>query len=399
MQPSNSPPVLRHPLLTALALSMGSAIALGMARFSYALLLAPMRADLDWSYLLAGAMNTANAFGYLLGALITPVLMRKLGATRSMMTGAWLTALFMLASGFITDTAMLFVQRILSGMSSATVFVAGGVLAARLGSLVPERSGLVLGLYYGGAGTGIVLSSLLLPAVISLAGSHGVSHPWQWAWIALAAACLACQLCMARPVRLIPEAASGPRQQDDARISRFGYGLASYFMFGVGYIGYMTFVLALLKEQSLDAASIKLFYVVLGFAVILSARLWSSMLDHFEGGESMMILNALLCLAVLIPGLSTSVAWVFSSGILFGAVFLSVVASTTALVRHNLPQQAWPKGISAFTIVFAMGQIVGPAVVGAVADQRGGLRHGLFFSAAALLIGSLLAFWQKPIQR
>ena len=38
-----------------------------------------MRLDLGWSYLLAGAMNTGNAFGYFLGALATPMLMRRLG--------------------------------------------------------------------------------------------------------------------------------------------------------------------------------------------------------------------------------------------------------------------------------------------------------------------------------
>src|SRR5215469_14249290 len=59
----------KQALLLALALSLGSAIALGLARFSYALLLPPMRLDLAWSFAQAGAMNTANAFGYLLGAL------------------------------------------------------------------------------------------------------------------------------------------------------------------------------------------------------------------------------------------------------------------------------------------------------------------------------------------
>ena len=48
----------------AFALSLGAAISLGMARFSYGLLLPPMRDDLAWSYTLAGAMNTANALGY-----------------------------------------------------------------------------------------------------------------------------------------------------------------------------------------------------------------------------------------------------------------------------------------------------------------------------------------------
>ena len=59
------------------ALSMGAAVSLGITRFAYALLLPPMRADLGWSYTLAGSMNTVNALGYLLGALATPFLLRR----------------------------------------------------------------------------------------------------------------------------------------------------------------------------------------------------------------------------------------------------------------------------------------------------------------------------------
>ena len=62
----------RSPLRTAAALALGAAVSLGLARFSYALLLPPMRADLGWSYLTGGAMNTVNAAGYLVGALLTP---------------------------------------------------------------------------------------------------------------------------------------------------------------------------------------------------------------------------------------------------------------------------------------------------------------------------------------
>ena len=45
----------RRPFLTAFALSLGAAISLGLTRFSYALLLPPMRADLGWSYFLSVA--------------------------------------------------------------------------------------------------------------------------------------------------------------------------------------------------------------------------------------------------------------------------------------------------------------------------------------------------------
>ena len=69
-------------LRLALALSVGAAVSLGITRFAYGLLLPPMRADLGWSYALAGAMNTSNAAGYLLGALLTPWLLRRVDPGR-----------------------------------------------------------------------------------------------------------------------------------------------------------------------------------------------------------------------------------------------------------------------------------------------------------------------------
>ena len=67
------------------------------------------------------------------------------------------------------------------------------------------------------------------------------------------------------------------------------------------------------------------------------------------------------------------------------------------LVRHNLAPPAWAAGISAFTIVFAAGQIVGPTLVGWVADGRG-LLQGLAVSAGLLLLGSLIALAQRHLR-
>src|SRR5450830_998131 len=143
--------------LLALALSLGAAVSLGITRFAYGLLLPTMREDLGWSYALAGAMNTANALGYLLGALATPWLLRRQGPERVLLGGAVLASLFMACSGFFTEAAPLLVQRLLAGAASALVFIAGGLMAARLGALQPGRSGWLLGLYYGGTGWGLAL--------------------------------------------------------------------------------------------------------------------------------------------------------------------------------------------------------------------------------------------------
>ncbi|MBC7393310.1 MAG: YbfB/YjiJ family MFS transporter, partial [Variovorax sp.] len=377
---------VRSPLRMALALSMGAAVSLGITRFAYGLLLPPMRADLGWSYALAGGMNTANAFGYLMGALVMPALMRRVGPTRLLVWGAVLASIFMAASGFVEAAPALLLQRWLAGVASAWVFVAGGLLAARLGAEHPTRAGLLLGIYYGGTGFGILLSALLVPPVLHAAA--GVPHGWAWAWWMLAAVSAVATMVLAVTVRALDRNTARrttvPANTADVRagprpvpVRRFGWALGGYTFFGAGYIGYMTFVIALLREQGASAGGVTLFYSLLGVACVTSSRLWAGLLDRYRDGRPQALLNTLLGIATLLPVLSTSWPVALASGVLFGAVFLSVVASTTALVRHNLPQAQWATGISAFTIAFALGQIVGPTVAGWISDGSGGLARGL----------------------
>ena len=397
-------PRLRRLVLIALALSLGAAVSLGITRFAYGLLLPVMRDGLAWSYTLAGGMNTANAAGYLLGALATPWLMRRFGAAAVLLGGALLASLFMAASGFFTAANPLLLQRLLAGVASAFVFVAGGLLAARLGARLPAHAGLLLGLYYGGTGWGIAVSALGVPALLQAA--QGVPHGWTWAWWGLALACLVATAVLVWPARLLhkeelsTQASTAQKPDlmpDPLPWRRMLPALAGYTLFGVGYIGYMTFVIALLREQGVGAGAITLFYTLLGLAVVASARIWAGLLQRAQGGGALALLNALLGVATILPALTGAWPVVLASGLLFGAVFLSVVASTTAFVRQNVPQAQWAAGISAFTILFAFGQIVGPTVVGWVADGPGGLARGLVYSAAALWLGAWLAWRQKPL--
>ena len=385
----------RRTLLMAAALALGAAVSLGLARFSYALLLPPMRADLGWSYFLGGAMNTANAAGYLVGALATPRALTRLSARALLVGGCATTALLLAAHAMVLNDNALLALRLATGIASAAVFVAGGLMAARL-AVGHAKAGLVLGVYYGGTGAGIVASALLVPPLTARAAAHA----WQGAWWALAAAALAATAAVAWATRHDGRASAAHASSGAAfRWRPFGFGLAGYFMFGLGYIGYMTFVITLLREQGLRDTQIVGFYTLLGVGVMASPWLWAGLLQRCRGGEALALLNGLLALATLLPVLSRHPLAVFASGALFGSVFLSLVASTTALVRHNLPAAGWSGGIAAFTVVFAAGQIVGPSAVGWVADGPGGLRRGLGGSAAVLALGALLAWAQKPLAR
>ena len=389
----------------AIALSMGAALSLGIARFAYGLLLPPMRADLGWSYALAGAMNTSNAAGYLLGALATPLLLRRFSPGAVLMAGSLLASGLLAAGALFTATPVWLLMRLLVGVASALVFVTGGLLAARLGATQPARGGLLIGLYYGGTGLGITLSALVVPLVLQAAAQQ--PHAWAWGWAALALLCFVAAALLRWPVVQIARLAAqgGPSTAAPGApavvrlpLRRFGFAMAGYGMFGVGYIGYMTFVVALLREQGQSATRITVFYALLGVAVMASPRLWAWLLDRYRDGRPQALLNALLGLATLLPAVASAWPLVLLSGLLFGAVFLSLVASTTALVRHNLPPAQWAAGIGAFTIVFAAGQIVGPSMVGWVSDGPGGLARGFVLSAVALWIGAGLALRQRALR-
>ncbi len=399
-------------LRTALALALGAAVSLGLARFSYALLLPPMRADLGWSYLTSGAMNTVNAAGYLAGALLTVSWLKRHAARRVFLWGSAIAGIALIAHGLVSDDAWLYLLRFITGVASAATFIAGGLLAARLASDAsradasgdresgrPAQAGLILGVYYGGTGIGIVASAWLVPVLISSTALQHRAHDWQHAWFGLGIAALLATIVMAAATRHLDAQASAATERSRFPVRGFAFGLAAYFLFGLGYIGYMTFVITLLRELRLSSALITSFFVALGVAVIASSWLWARLLQKSRGGEAMTLLDALLAVATLLPVLSAHPIAVFASGLMFGGAFLSVVASTTALVRHNLEASAWSAGISAFTIVFAAGQIVGPTLIGWVADGSSGLRGGLLCSAAVLALAAIVAWLQKPLAR
>jgi predicted MFS family arabinose efflux permease len=394
-------------LLVAAALALGAAISLGLTRFSYALLLPAMRADLGWSYLTAGMMNTVNAAGYLVGALLTPLWLRRGDARTVFLAGCAATATSLLAHGLVTSDSALYLVRFVAGVSNALVFIAGGLLAARLATAATtattrvsgSSSGLVLGVYYGGTGLGIVVSALVVPPSLG----RVVAHPWQGAWLAFGAlAFVATGLAALATTALREAAPTTPSTAPGDQRSAFAWqplaaALLAYLLFGLGYIGYMTFVISLLREEQVSEGTATAFFALLGLAVMASPWIWAAVLQRFRGGGALALLCGLVALATLAPVLSAQLPIVFASGLLFGAVLLAVVASTTALVRHNLAPSGWAAGIGAFTIVFAAGQIVGPSLVGLITDRFGGLRAGFALSAAVLAIGALVATRQKPL--
>ena len=130
----------------ALALCLAPAIAIGFGRFAYALILPAMRTDLRWTYSQSGGFNTANAVGYLLGALIAAPLIVRLSARRALLGGllAVVAALALSALGSVYGVALL--ARALVGTAGAVAFIAGAGLSTRLGTNETDTV-LAMGIY------------------------------------------------------------------------------------------------------------------------------------------------------------------------------------------------------------------------------------------------------------
>ena len=119
----------------------------------------------------------------------------------------------------------------------------------------------------------------------------GTTHAWQAAWIGARAIALLATARAAHGRRAPPGGAVSPwprrMRQVGSAGRHFGPGLAAYFMFGLGYIGYMTFVVTCCASSALGAGrDRRAFCVLLGVGVIASSWLWAGCCSAARGGAA-----------------------------------------------------------------------------------------------------------------
>jgi predicted MFS family arabinose efflux permease len=378
-----------HPARLILILSLAPTIGLGIGRFAYALVLPDMRDSLGWSYSAAGFMNTVNAAGYLAGALVASKLIKRLGLSATVRWGT-LTCVASLALSALTGNfVILSLARLLVGLGAAAVFVGGAALAATIAQSRPERANFLLSLFYAGPGLGILSSGLIAPFVLQAFG------PGSW-WIVWWALTLL-TIIMTIPLLLAPiDTKAGIA---DAAPSKFAIRpvliyLIGYFLFGAGYIAYMTFMIAYIRDAGGGAAAQSAFWCLLGLSAFVTPWLWRRVLARDRGGVSTAIILGVNAIGAALPLLGHSTAWLAASALVFGVSFFALVGSTTAFVRFNYSPAAWPTAIAAMTIAFGIGQTLGPIFTGAITDALGSLSYALNAGAAMLALGAIAAAFQ-----
>ncbi|MGJ4899034.1 MULTISPECIES: YbfB/YjiJ family MFS transporter [unclassified Bradyrhizobium] len=393
LNPTPDPPPA-HPARLNLTLSLGPIVGLGIGRFAYALVLPDMRDSLHWSYSAAGFMNTVNAAGYLIGALIASRLIGRIGAPATV-RGGTLAALASLAVCALTgDFVALSLARLITGIGAGVAFVAGGTLAARIAQSRPAQASFILSLFYAGPPLGIVASGLVAPFVLQAFGPGS----WWIVWLALTA--LGCVLILPLLLTPIPAMAAVPGGgAAPVSLRPMTIYLFGYFLYGAGYIAYLTFMIAYVRDLGGGAAAQSAFWCLIGLAGFTTPWVWRRVIALDRGGRPAAIILTVNAIGAALPALSHSPAMLALSAAIFGVAFSTVTTATTAFVRFNLPQAAWSRAIAALTIVFGIGQTLGPFAVGAITDAMGSLTYALNVSAALLLLGAAMAALQGKLKR
>ena len=382
---------IRRGLVVAAGLALGVAVSNGLGRFAYALILPAMRGDLGWNYTQAGALGTANAVGYLVGSIVALVSVRRLGASVLFQAGMWVTAAGLLATGLTSDFNLLIALRFVVGVSGAVIFITGSVLAASIFPDNPRLAASAISIYFAGGGVGLLLPGLTLPWLIAAGGDAA----WPWAWVGMGIFSLLGCFATAAAGRMVdaPARQQSPHPWPKAPLLPT---FVSYACFALGYFAYMTFIIAWMREHGADAIEVSIVWGVLGVSTILSSRIWSGPIASWRGGRPLAAIQLAVSIGAILPLFATSLPALMASAALFGFFFM-IPAGITALIKKSLPAVVWGEAVAAFTLLFSALQRVGPIFTGMVADRTGSLAWGLGVSGIILLIGTLIALFQREV--
>jgi predicted MFS family arabinose efflux permease len=382
------PDLIRFAIVAAL--SLAPAVANAFARFAYALLLPAMRSDLALTYSQAGALNSANALGYLAGALFAARCVNRFGHRNLFCGGMLVVVASILGCGLTDEFNAQLALRALGGASGAVVFICGAVLASNVFPGQPRHSSSATALYFGGAGLGLLISGVGIPFGLAIAGDHA----WRGAWLALGAvSAVFANVAMWAAYRVTEPATDAQRAR--WRAAEFAPALASYFLFGLGYIAYMTFVVAWMRAHGADAFDVAMTWGMLGLATLLAPFAWRIPRSRMHASRVLAAAGLLLAVGAAIPLVVTSLIAMILSALFFGGAMFTVPTAVTDLTRTSLPKSAWGPAVATFTVVFAVGQMIGPALTGWLGDLTGSLRAGLAASVAILVAASVVARMQR----
>lgn len=385
----------------------------GFGRMAYTIILPAMKDGLNFNYTQLGLLGTANFIGYLTMAIIGGFLAARFG-TRIIITFALiLMGITMILTGLSQSFGFAFAMRLLTGLGNGAAYVPAMALGSAWFAM--QRRGFATGIVSAGIGTGTLISGLVVPLILASYGSGG----WRFAWYILGGAVLLISGVVFVFVRSRPEDKGlhqvGTDDQDVAppvadtsvkvtslqwtavyKMGAVWYLGLVYFFYGLSYIIYMVFFAAyLIKEMGLGQEWAGGLWATVGGLSIFCGVIWGGISDRLGRSRGAALAYLVLGLSYIIYAVVKIKFGFYLSAVMFGLTAWSIPTIMAAAAGDFVGPRLAPAGLGFITLFFGIGQALGPALGGYLADVSRSFTIPFLVAGGISLIGMISALYLK----
>jgi MFS family permease len=386
---------------------------IGFGRFALGMLLPSMGVSLRLTYAEMGLISTGNLVGYLVAVYGVRFLVRRFGARWTVTFGLILVGGSMIvvgrAIGFADSLVLYTLTGLGSGIANVPVMGLVSLWFAR------QQRGKAAGLMVIGNGLAIAVAGLLVPAVNGALGPEG----WRTNWLILAlvvmAVAVVCGVILRNhpaELNLVPVGAppaadtqgaanatldqQAPLDSGKTRLLLAHLG-AIYALFGGSYVIYATFIVtSLVADHGYTEMTAGTFWVWIGVLSVFSGPVFGSLSDRIGRRAGLAVVFSFQATSYALAAAAGSTGALWLSVVLFGVVAWSTPSIMAAAVGDYMGAAHAADAFGTVTVIFGIGQIVGPALAGVAADHFGGFAAS-FWLASALAVAALgLALMLRP---
>ena len=366
---------------------------IGLARFSFGMILPNMQIDLSLSTTQVGLIGSANFLGYLLGLFFTGKFYAKFGASilikRSLLTQSLCMLGMAISSNYILASLLFGIAGFFGAMSNISVMT-------YITQIVPKTiKGKATGIVVMGIGSSIIFSGMIVP----LFDKFYDELSWRISWLSFAIIIFIIAFVIKKGLSFplhVKSIVATPNQTlkhifTDTKFLQISF---IYLLFGITYVVYMTFfVLAAEVKWQVSTEVSGIFWTILGFASLLSGPVFGSIADRIGNYKTLSLIFIIQIIAHIILSFDSPLTLVWCSALLFGLSAWGVPTIMALLSSELFGTDNTAKILSFVTIFFAIGQIVGPVGAGYVIDIFEDFSYAFFISSSLAFIGFLLSFW------
>jgi MFS family permease len=169
-----------------------------------------------------------------------------------------------------------------------------------------------------------------------------------------------------------------------------------YFFYGLSYIIYMVFFAAyLVKEIGLSQEWAGGLWALVGGLSIFCGVIWGKISDLIGRSRGAALAYLVLGLSYILYALIKVPFGFYLSAILFGLTAWSIPTIMAAAAGDFVGPRLAPAGLGFITLFFGIGQALGPALGGYLADVSGSFTLPFLIAGVISLIGMVLSLYLK----